>query len=138
MSQYNKEFYKEMKERNSKVADIIMPYIIEKLSPQSIVDVGCGQGIFLEYAEKIGIDVCGIDGEWVEKDKLMISNFVSADLSSPLNLNRKYDLAISFEVAEHIPRENADVFIDNITRLSDVVAFSGAIPGQGGVGHVNE
>lgn len=138
MSQYNKEFYKEMKERNSKVADIIMPYIIEKLSPKSIVDVGCGQGIFLEYAEKIGIDVCGIDGEWVEKDKLMISNFVSADLSSPLNLNRKYDLAISFEVAEHIPRENADVFIDNITRLSDVVAFSGAIPGQGGVGHVNE
>ncbi len=45
---------------------------------------------------------------------------------------------MSFEVAEHLEEQFADVFIDNITKLSDVVVFSAAIPQQGGTHHVNE
>ena len=138
MSQYDNELYEEMYERNRRAANVIMPYLMETLSPKSIVDIGCGQGLFLEHAEKNGIDVCGVDGDWVEKERLRITNFINADLSAPLELSRKYDLAISFEVAEHINEKYADIFVDNITKLSDVIAFSAAVPGQGGVGHVNE
>ena len=138
MALYNKEFYAEMYERNKKVASEIMPILIELLKPQSIVDVGCGQGIFLQEAEREGIEVLGIDGDYVEKDKLLISNFMPFDLATPFKYDKKFDLAISFEVAEHIPKKSADIFVDTLTGLSDVIVFSAAIPGQGGVGHVNE
>ncbi len=138
MNRYNNEFYDEMFERNKRAAHAVMPYLIEKLSPKSIVDVGCGQGIWIEESETMGIDVCGIDGEWVDKDKLLISNFISADLSEKIDLGKKFDLLISFEVAEHILMNRADIFIDNLINLSNVIVFSAAVPGQGGVGHVNE
>lgn len=138
MTLYTNEFYDEMYERNKRVASEIMPILVQALKPKSIVDVGCGQGIFLHEAERNGIEVLGIDGEYVEKDKLLISNFLPFDLSKPLKYEKKFDLAISFEVAEHIPKESSDIFVDTLTGLSDVIAFSAAIPGQGGIGHVNE
>ena len=42
------------------------------------------------------------------------------------------------EVAEHLPREKASVFIDTLTKHSGIVLFSAAVPGQGGTYHVNE
>ena len=49
-----------------------------------------------------------------------------------------YDLAISVEVAEHLPADSAVSYLKFLTDMSDTVLFSGAVPGQGGVGHVNE
>lgn len=138
MTLYNEEFYNEMYERNRMTASEIMPVLIEKLKPKSIVDVGCGQGIFLEEAEKAEIEVLGIDGDYVVRDKVLISNFMPHDLSTPFEYNHKFDLAISFEVAEHIERVAADIFVNTLVGLSDVIAFSAAIPGQGGIGHINE
>lgn len=136
---YNSRFYEEMKDRNTKTAREIMPVLIERLSPASIVDVGCGQGIFLEDAEKNGIKVLGIDGDYVERDKLLIHNFMPHDLTKPLYISdEKYDLACSFEVAEHLPEKDADTFVETLVNLSDIIVFSAAIPEQGGVGHINE
>jgi hypothetical protein len=42
------------------------------------------------------------------------------------------------EVAEHLPAECAGALVDSLCRLAPVVAFSAAIPFQGGVHHVNE
>jgi hypothetical protein len=50
----------------------------------------------------------------------------------------RFDLALCIEVAEHIEETYIDTFVFNITRSSDVLVFSAAPPGQGGVGHVNE
>ena len=47
-------------------------------------------------------------------------------------------MAISLEVAEHLPESAADDFTSSLTNLSDFVLFSAAIPFQGGIGHVNE
>ena len=135
---YDNEFYDEMYERNKKTAQEIMPFLISKLHPKSIVDIGCGRGIFLEEAEKQGIEVLGIDGDYIEQDKLLIRNFMGFDLTKKLELNRKFDLAISFEVAEHIDEKFSELFVDNLTSLSSIIAFSAAIPMQGGVGHINE
>jgi hypothetical protein len=47
-------------------------------------------------------------------------------------------LAISLEVAEHIEKSRAKIFIKNLAVLSDVIVFSAAVPRQGGTHHVNE
>lgn len=137
---YNDMFYSKMLKRNSKVASSMMPIIISMLQPHSMVDLGCGQGIFCAEAKKYNVEVLGIDGDYVDRKHLLINEneFYAYDLSKPLQLNKRFDLAISLEVAEHIEPECADIFIDNLTSLSDVIVFSAAIPMQGGTNHVNE
>jgi hypothetical protein len=60
------------------------------------------------------------------------------DLESPIRLERTFDLAISMEVAEHLSPGRAPSFVDDLTGLAAVVLFSTAIPGPGGIGHINE
>jgi hypothetical protein len=64
--------------------------------------------------------------------------FRQHDLTQPLLLDRRFDLAVCLEVAEHIPPESARILVESLTRLSPVVIFSAAIPRQGGEGHINE
>jgi hypothetical protein len=42
------------------------------------------------------------------------------------------------EVAEHLSDARSWSFVFDLTRLSDVVLFSAATPGQGGTNHINE
>ncbi len=53
-------------------------------------------------------------------------------------MKRRFDIAISVECAEHLEKRYADTFVDNICRHADIIMFGAAIPGQGGVEHVNE
>jgi hypothetical protein len=48
------------------------------------------------------------------------------------------DVALSFEVAEHIDPEYASMLVANLTRrLPTRVIMTAAPPGQGGIAHVN-
>jgi 2-polyprenyl-3-methyl-5-hydroxy-6-metoxy-1,4-benzoquinol methylase len=49
-----------------------------------------------------------------------------------------FDVAVSLEVAEHLPQASADGYVDLLTSLAPVVILSAAPPGQHGVDHVNE
>src|SRR5690606_34222821 len=60
------------------------------------------------------------------------------DLTKKLELNKKYDMAISLEVAEHLPESAADTFVESLTSHASIILFSAAIPQQGGQYHVNE
>lgn len=141
MFQYSENFYKFIEETKSD-EQIIMPLIMQWISPKSIVDFGCAEGAWLGEAlwKDSSIDILGIDGDYVNRERLKIpkENFKAVDLRKSILLEHRYDLAISTEVAEHLEKEFEDVFIDNITRAADQVLFSAAIPGQGGTHHVNE
>lgn len=54
------------------------------------------------------------------------------------SLDKKFDLVESLEVAEHLSPCRAYNFVEELTELGDVILFSAAISGQGGVNHVNE
>jgi hypothetical protein len=83
--------------------------------------------------------ILGIDGEYVRNFvHLNEQEFLAADLTKEIKLNRKYDLAISLEVAEHLPASKALTFVKSITNSSSVVLFSAAVPYQHGTLHVNE
>jgi SAM-dependent methyltransferase len=126
---------------NFAAAEEVVPYIIGLLELNSVVDVGCGTGTWLKVFSDNGVtDFLGIDGDYVERNALKIKNtsFVEFDLETFYRSQRKFDLAISLEVAEHLKEESADIFIKSLTNLSDVVVFSAAIPNQGGQNHLNE
>src|SRR5262249_14104781 len=63
---------------------------------------------------------------------------VVADISKPLDCERRFDLAICLEVAEHLPSDCAADLVTNLCNAADVVLFSAATPGQGGTRHINE
>jgi len=49
-----------------------------------------------------------------------------------------FDFVLCLEVGEHIPNEFEDTFLDNLaTHARHGIVLSWALPGQGGVGHVN-
>lgn len=142
MHVYGKDFYDSILLKLFQDEKQIIPYVLEKIRPTSIVDFGCGEGRWLFEAKKndANIEVLGLDGPYVSRDRLWISQdeFLGIDLRNKIELEKKYDLAISTEVAEHIEEEYIDIFLDNLAKASDCILFSASIPGQGGEYHVNE
>lgn len=139
---YDKNFYEGHIEGISKSVAIVLGLLYEHYKPQTVIDVGCGQGAWLAAAESLGAKkLKGVDGEWVRKDALLSKNidFMEANFDEAIpKLNEKYDLCISLEVAEHISEANAKQFIDFLCEASDTVLFSAAIKYQGGRNHINE
>lgn len=137
---YNAKFYRELEATRDSAREML-PLVFEYIKPASLADIGCGAGHWLAQAIERGVtDVLGVDGEWALKAKLQIprEKFRVHDLTKPLKLERKFDLAISLEVAEHLPVSQAESFVRTLCDAADVVLFSAAIPGQGGRHHVNE
>ena len=139
---YDQEFFEDRNASTHYAAGRILD-IITGLLPHitSAVDVGCGVGTWLSVLKERGVnEMRGFDGHWVNRDLLQIpaDSFCEADLQQSVVADRRFDLAISLEVAEHLPASCADTFVDSLTGLSDFILFSAAIPNQGGVNHLNE
>lgn len=141
MPSYDRAFYTRYQGVSKRSAREVIPLILELVQPNSVIDVGCGVGAWLSVFAELGVhEIRGVDGKWVDKSMLLIPKncFVSRDLTQPLQMNRTFDLVVSLEVAEHLPIQYAEIFVDSLTRLGPVVVFSAAIPRQGGTHHVNE
>lgn len=138
---YDAAFYSRHKSQSFTSASKVLPVVQELIDFRSVVDLGCGTGAWLAACADLGLtDLLGIDGSYVDPCTLIIdiNRFMPHDLTTPLNVVRRYDLAISMEVAEHLPESAADVFVQSLCSLSDAVLFSAAVPGQGGTNHINE
>lgn len=140
MSSYNEGFYNTIRDGCLTSAQAVVPIVMDLLHPKTVVDIGCGEGVWLSAFQSAGCDILGVDGAYVEHQLVIPrENFVARDLSVDWALPPiDCDLAVSLEVAEHLPAACAEEFVHKLCALSDVVLFSAAIPGQGGTGHVNE
>ena len=118
----------------------VIPVVARFIQPHSVADIGCGAGAWLKTWQEQGVaNVLGVDG-YSGSGTLLIDpgNFIETDLEKPFQLPQKFDLVMSLEVAEHIRPAFAASFVHSLCQLGDVILFSAAIPGQGGVQHVNE
>ena len=139
---YDRSFYSAIDVWARDSAEQIIPIVTTLLRPRSVVDLGCGTGTWLAAFAQHGVErYLGIDGIHVERSMLKIaaSHFVAADLTAPLSIGaERFDLALSLEVAEHLPERYANVLVDSLVSLAPAVLFSAAIPLQGGANHINE
>jgi SAM-dependent methyltransferase len=122
-------------------AEAIVPQVMDLLAPRSVCDVGCGRGIWLAVFRQHGADrVIGTDGDYIDPSRLEIDtdSFVPANLEEGVPIEGPFDLAVSLEVAEHLAESVAERFVEDLVRLAPAVLFSAAVPGQGGLDHVNE
>jgi hypothetical protein len=148
---YDRAFYDALRDGSARSARTVWPIVRELLAPRaptSIIDIGCGDGMWLAEAMRAldTQDITGVDGDHVRSAGLLRipeQRFVPCDLASGagtlgMKVRERFDLAISLEVAEHLPRHAADEFVAAIVQFAPIVLFSAAIPGQGGENHVNE
>jgi SAM-dependent methyltransferase len=139
---YSREFFRNLSGDN--LDDSLLDFarlLVDLIQPNSVIDVGCGIGALAAVFAKLGVtNIIGIDGDWVPEDLLLIPKawFIPFDLTKSYSPGRRYDLAVSVEVAEHLSQSDANTLVDTLTGLADIVAFGAAIPLQGGTNHQNE
>lgn len=110
-----------------------------ELQPATVLDVGCGTGLILARLREHGVTIRGIEGSRVAIRRSPVADaIVRADLRNGVPDLGAFDVALCIEVAEHLPPESADVLVAGLADASDVIVFTAAIPGQGGMGHLNE
>jgi len=140
-SPYGRAFFNETREGSVSSAEIAIPHLMKLINVTSAVDVGCGIGAWLKVLMANGVtDVWGIDGDYIDRNALEIpkEQFLPRDICRPLALDRRFDVALSLEVAEHLEAEYAEYFVSSLVKLAPVILFSAAIPFQTGTHHVNE
>jgi SAM-dependent methyltransferase len=138
---YSEQFFKGQQDFAAESARGIVSLLMEWVHPRSVIDLGCALGDWLAAFRENGVDdIIGVDGSYIDLKSLQIpqERFKSHDLSRPYYDERTFDLAICLEVAEHLPSSSALGLIRSLTALSPLVLFSAAVPGQGGINHVNE
>lgn len=140
-AKYDGDFFREAQASGRLSAEVVVPLLMDWIRPESVVDVGCATGSWLAVFRLAGVrNILGIDGGEVALDQLDIpvESFRRADLAAGLDDIGSFSLALSLEVAEHLPAARAERHVADLVRLAPVVAFSAAIPHQGGTHHVNE
>jgi SAM-dependent methyltransferase len=140
MTGYSPNFYTELEQSSLKSARKLVPIILNKYGPTSIVDFGCGSGAFLSVFLDLGIsEILGLEGEWILQAKSLHPRVPMQvhDLETEIDLKTRFDLAICLEVAEHLPIEHAKILVKSLVNASERIVFSAAIPGQNGTNHVN-
>lgn len=137
---YDREYYLKYSGRVEKTAMVVAEWLVLHEDVESCIDVGCGSGEIIGQLAAKGISVSGYDlsdaalalcrekGLSVEK----------LDLEMAPTPSKTADLVISTEVAEHIPEEIADSYVDFLCGTAPIVYVTAATPGQGGTDHVNE
>jgi O-methyltransferase len=120
-------------------------FITSHIRPKNFLEFGGGLALL---ANEIA-NTCELTDSYViEPDvvahvdgtrNLQLLNIDITSAPPPLELDRKFDLVLSIEVAEHIERsKHEDLFDFLAARAERWVVFSAARPGQGGHGHVAE
>jgi len=126
---YGPAFFEGRSPTVARSAQAVVPVLMALLEPESVLDVGCGQGEWIDafpVNDKIGIDIAA-----PERD-----NFARLDITQYFQVGQ-FDLALCLEVGEHLPEEAADLLVHSLTRHAPDVVFSAATLGQAGTGHIN-
>jgi SAM-dependent methyltransferase len=110
-----------------------LDYLVQRFDVKSMLDVGCGTGGMVDYANSIGVAAHGVDGDpHMARAEVDTHDFTKG----VYQLEEEVDLIWSVEFVEHVEEKYTQNFLD--TFLSGKVLFmTHALPQQGGKHHVN-
>ena len=138
---YDERFFRNTVAFEAASAHSVVRILSKYFSPRSVIDIGCGAGVYLEEFMKNGVTVLGVEGS---PAALKVANIkehiIIRDLCQPLRIPDQFDLCLCLEVAEHLPPACSEILVENSIKLSDTIVFTAATPGQGpaSIGHINE
>jgi 2-polyprenyl-3-methyl-5-hydroxy-6-metoxy-1,4-benzoquinol methylase len=115
--------------------------IVAEFKPAQVIDVGCGTGALIGALRDRGCEVYGLEYAEAGLQRCRARGLEVAKFDLERNVfdsNRTFDVAVSMEVAEHLPETAAESYVKLLARLSRIIVFTAAPPGQGGTDHVNE
>ena len=136
---YNRRYWSTGDPLKRPLYNFLADALYEELEPANAVDVGCGTGIIIARLAERGVDVRGIEGSGAAIAASPIGDRIEhRDLTRGVPQIGSFDVCLCVEVAEHLPPATGPALVAGLTRLSDLVVFTAATPGQGGMGHLNE
>lgn len=105
----------------------------------SVVDIGCGAAVNLEWFAQNNLRVLGIDGDHSAIAESRIpEHMLHWDYTvGPLVLPNDYDLCLTTEFVEHVEPAFEANWLATVRSCRHLL-MSHAVPGQGGYHHVNE
>lgn len=114
--------------------------ILEVFEPESVADVGCGMAWTVEFL-RTRLPCIGVEGTrtalaLMKPEVRRLVHLADLARDRPLPQMADYELVVSFEVAEHIPEEHSERFLDWCTQ-GERLLLTAAPPHQGGNHYVN-
>jgi SAM-dependent methyltransferase len=140
---YGKEYYDSCDELRwaTESAPVIALDVIGAFHPETVIDVGCGSGDYLDAFRKHGVKVFGVELAEAALTRCREKGLdvVPVDLTKANELPWRADVVCSFEVAEHVRESGARNFVRLITSSArEHVVLTAAQPGQPGLGHITD
>lgn len=136
---YDRSYFDRMDELHRPAHLRLADELAARVRPGSAVDVGCGTGQILARLAEHGVVVRGVEGS---RHAIAASpvpdRILRANIEEPLPHLGRYDVCLCIEVAEHLPESRSVRLVESLAALGDLVVFTAATPGQGGMHHVNE
>lgn len=99
---------------------------------RSMIDVGAGEGLTVEYFASLGVDAVGVEGTEQLSDRLVVHDYTGG----PYDPGRRFDLGWCCEFAEHVDAAYEANWLATLA-CCDMVLFTHGEPGQPGYHHVN-
>lgn len=126
--------YNALHKEEQPFAERLVGWLVEHLQPKTALDLGCGPGTYVDVFTQLGVSCIGYDTD--ER----IQGKPNLRCESLFNSEEKAELVLCMEVAEHIDSSiNEDIVYSMWWSLKPggTLVWTAAIPGQGGVGHIN-
>jgi hypothetical protein len=137
---YDREFHMSIENDEHPQAVRLADYIATYIRPDSFIDFGCSTGLYLREVQTRlpATPTIGYEFSKEAVDNALCKNVYHFDLTTKLGtVKLPNTLGICLEVLEHIDDTHWKEVLENIVNSCDKLIFSAAVPGQGGVGHIN-
>lgn len=142
MLSFNKKYYDSFKKGSYEFGLVLDEILNKKISYSKVVDFGCGSCDFIYgFTQKNNIKFLGMDShdEIIESKYLELnSKYIKTNIIEPIKNIEKFDISFCLEVLEHINNIDSLKVVNNLIHSSDLIIFSSAHKGQGGLSHINE
>lgn len=120
------------------ILDIVLSNkLAELFKDKTVVDLGCGLGKYCPIISKKSKICDQFDGA-VNIEEVTDGKIKYLNLAEPIKFECSYDVVMSIEVAEHIPKLYEEIYVSNLIKCcKEILLVTWSRIGQAGHFHVN-
>jgi len=111
---YDNEYYDKRPQIDPYLVYILDHYVLSGVEKKTILDAGCGSGVYVDFMRSRGERVFGIDFSY---DAAKLSGQMNASALSLPFKNESFDVIVSIHVIEHLSPDDIDVFFSECRRV---------------------